>query len=198
MMDMGNRVFTLERKTKETDISCKINLDGSGIAHINTGIPFFDHMLISFTRYAKFDLDITAKGDLLVDFHHTVEDIGLVLGKALLGAVGDGKGIARFGWFLLPMDDALVRVVLDISGRPYLSYEVAYKEERVGEFPVSLVVEFLKAFSNEAKITLHVDSIRGENAHHIIEAIFKALGKALRMSLSLEGDDIPSTKGLLI
>ncbi len=195
---MENRVFTLTRKTKETDITCKIDLDGVGISHIETGIPFFDHMLISFTRYARFDLDIIAKGDLSVDFHHTVEDVGLVLGKAILGALGEGRGIERFGWFLLPMDDALVRVALDISGRPYLSYNATYKEERVGEFSVSLVVEFLRAFSNEAKITLHIDVLKGENAHHIIEAIFKALGKALGISLSIKGDEIPSTKGLLV
>ncbi len=196
---MEDRIAKITRKTKETEISCALNLDRKGSFRIETGIPFFDHMLISFVRYGEFSLELIAKGDLEVDFHHTVEDIGLVLGKTFLSAIGDGKGIERFGAFLLPMDEALVRVVLDISGRPYLSYNVEYKEERVGDFPVSLVVEFLRAFSNEAKITLHIDMIRGENAHHIIEAIFKALGKALKIAVSITGgDEIPSTKGLLV
>ncbi len=194
----NSRVFTLKRKTKETDIVCTINLDGKGFSEIDTGIPFFDHMLTSFARYGRFDLKLSAKGDLEVDYHHTVEDVGLVLGGAILGALGDARGIERFGAFLLPMDDALARVVIDISGRPYLSYNVNYSEERVGKFPVSLVVEFLRALSNEAKLTLHVDLLKGNNAHHIIEAIFKALGKALGMAVSLTGDDIPSTKGLLV
>ena len=195
---MANRTYTLKRKTKETDILCTLNLDGRGLTDIDTGIPFFDHMLISFSRYAKFDLELKAKGDLEVDFHHTVEDIGIVLGTTILKAIGDAKGIERFGAFLLPMDDALLRVVLDISGRPYLSYNVKFYEERVGDFPVNLVVEFLRAFVNQARITLHVDIIRGENAHHVIEAMFKALGKSLHIATSLTGDDIPSTKGLLV
>ncbi len=194
----NSRVFSLKRKTKETDIVCTINLDGKGFSEIDTGIPFFDHMLTSVARYGRFDLKLSAKGDLEVDYHHTVEDVGLVLGRAILGALGDARGIERFGAFLLPMDDALARVVIDISGRPYLSYNVNYSEERVGKFPVSLVVEFLRALSNEAKLTLHVDLLRGNNAHHIIEAIFKALGKALGIAVSLTGDDIPSTKGLLV
>ncbi len=195
---MADRTYTLKRKTKETDILCTLNLDGKGLADIDTGIPFFDHMLVSFSRYARFDLELKAKGDLEVDFHHTVEDVGIVLGSTILKAVGDAKGIERFGAFLLPMDDALLRVVLDISGRPYLSYNVKFYEERVGDFPVNLVVEFLRAFVNQARITLHVDMIRGENAHHVIEAMFKALGKSLHIATSLTGDDIPSTKGLLV
>lgn len=195
---MADRTYTLTRKTKETDILCTLNLDGKGLSDIDTGIPFFDHMLVSFSRYARFDLELKAKGDLEVDFHHTVEDVGIVLGSVLLKAIGDAKGIERFGAFLLPMDDALLRVVLDISGRPYLSYNVKFYEERVGDFPVNLVVEFLRAFVNQAKLTLHVDMIRGENAHHVIEAMFKALGKSLHIATSLTGDDIPSTKGLLV
>ncbi len=195
---MADRTYTLTRKTKETDILCTLNLDGKGLSDIDTGIPFFDHMLVSFSHYARFDLELKAKGDLEVDFHHTVEDVGIVLGSVLLKAIGDAKGIERFGAFLLPMDDALLRVVLDISGRPYLSYNVKFYEERVGDFPVNLVVEFLRAFVNQAKLTLHVDMIRGENAHHVIEAMFKALGKSLHIATSLTGDDIPSTKGLLV
>jgi len=196
---MEDRISKITRKTKETEISCSLNLDRKGNLEVKTGIPFFDHILFSFAKYGEFSLELIAKGDLEIDFHHTVEDVGLVLGKGFLSAIGDGKGIERFGAFLLPMDEALVRVVLDISGRPYLSYNVEYKEEKVGNFPVSLVIEFLRAFSNEAKLTLHIDVIRGENAHHIIEAIFKALGKALRTAVSLTGgDEIPSTKGLLI
>jgi len=196
---MENRISSLSRKTKETNITCTLNIDGSGASNIETGIPFLDHMLISFVKYAKFDLDIKATGDLEVDYHHEVEDIGLVLGSAFLDALSDGKGIERFGSFLLPMDDALVRVVVDISGRPYLSYNVEFNEERVGSFPVALVVEFMRAFSNQAKLTLHIDALRGENAHHTIEAMFKSLGKALKIAVSrLGGDEIPSTKGLLI
>ena len=197
---MGKRAFKIERKTKETDISISCNLDGRGTYKIDTGMPFLNHLLIAFARYSEFDLEVYAKGDLDVDFHHTVEDIGLVLGKVIVSALGDGRGIERFGTYFIPMDEALVRVVLDISGRPFLFYNIDFKEERIGDFPVSLFIEFMRAFVNEGKFTLHIDMLRGENAHHVAEAMFKGIGKVFKIAVGINplSKDIPSTKGVLI
>lgn len=193
------RKVEVKRKTAETDIYVELNIDGKGSYDIKTGIGFFDHMLSLFAKHGLFDLKVIAKGDLEVDTHHTVEDVGIVLGTAFLKASGDKKSIKRFSTFYVPMDEALVRVSLDISGRPYLYYDLPLKAERVGNFETETVEEFFRAFAYNFGITLHVELLHGVNTHHIIEASFKALGKALDEALKTDEriDGIPSTKGIL-
>jgi imidazoleglycerol-phosphate dehydratase len=188
----------VERKTKETAISLSIDLDGTGSAEISTGIPFFDHMLSLMAMHGLFDLTLQAKGDLEVDFHHTVEDVGIVLGTGIKQALGDGTGIRRFGEALVPMDEALGRVVLDISGRPFLGYRVKAKG-RIKDFSSELVESFFKAVADHAGITLHIDLLCGKNLHHIVEAIFKGFGRALDAATCLDERraGVPSTKGRL-
>jgi imidazoleglycerol-phosphate dehydratase len=188
------------RKTKETDISLSLNLDGSGNSNLSANLPFLEHMLDQTTRYSSIDLDLNAIGDLEIDAHHTVEDIGITLGAAFDKALGDKKGIHRFGYAYIPLDEALSRVVIDFSGRPGLIYNVTYPRARVGEFDVELLGEFFQGFSNHAKATIHIDNIRGKNAHHIAETIFKAFGKAIKMAISFDKKNInkiPSTKEFL-
>ncbi|MFL2552370.1 MAG: imidazoleglycerol-phosphate dehydratase HisB [Gammaproteobacteria bacterium] len=188
------------RKTKETDITLSLNLDGSGNSNLSANLPFLEHMLDQTTRYSSIDLDLNAKGDLEIDAHHTVEDIGITLGAAFDKALGDKKGIHRFGYAYIPLDEALSRVVIDFSGRPGLIYNATYPRARVGEFDVELLSEFFHGFSNHAKATIHIDNIRGKNAHHIAETIFKAFGKALKMAISFDKQNInkiPSTKEFL-
>ena len=188
------------RKTKETDISLALNLDGTGNSNLVANLPFLEHMLDQTTRYSSIDLDLDAKGDLEIDAHHTVEDIGITLGAAFDKALGDKKGIHRFGYAYIPLDEALSRVVIDFSGRPGLIYNVSYPRARVGEFDIELLSEFFHGFSNHAKATIHIDNIRGKNAHHIAETIFKAFGKAIKMAISFDEnniDKIPSTKEFL-
>ena len=188
------------RKTKETDISLTLNLDGVGHSNLAANLPFLEHMLDQTTRYSSIDLDLDAKGDLEIDAHHTVEDIGITLGAAFDKALGDKKGIHRFGYAYIPLDEALSRVVIDFSGRPGLIYNVSYPRARVGEFDIELLSEFFHGFSNHAKATIHIDNIRGKNAHHIAETIFKAFGKAIKMAVSFDEkniDKIPSTKEFL-
>ena len=193
------RSASLDRKTSETEITLRISLDGEGRSSIRTGIPFFDHMLTLFSRHGLVDLDVEAKGDIEVDYHHTVEDVGLALGAAFTKALGDKSGIRRYSSAYVPMDEALARVVVDCSGRPYLAYEVPRGVEAIGLFPFQLVEEFLRAFSVQAGLTLHVSILAGRDAHHMAEAIFKALGRALDVAVSRDDrvKGIPSTKGVL-
>ncbi|MCZ6526799.1 MAG: imidazoleglycerol-phosphate dehydratase HisB [Gammaproteobacteria bacterium] len=194
------RKASVKRKTKETNINVEINLDGSGVAELDIGIPFLEHMLVQLARHGMFDLKIDAKGDLEIDAHHTVEDVGITLGQALNQALGDKKGIRRYGHAYVPLDEALTRVVLDCSGRPSLEYQVTYPRARVGEFDIDLLYEFFQGFINHALITLHIDNFRGRNSHHSAETIFKAFSRALRMAVELDPrmDGItPSTKGTL-
>lgn len=194
------RTAKVERKTKETDIKLTINLDGKGQYSIDTSIPFLDHMLSLMCKHGIFDMKLKAKGDIDIDYHHTVEDIGIVLGKALKQALGDMKGISRFGQATVPMDESLAAVSLDISGRPYLVYKVLFpKRSKIKNFDPDLIEDFLHAFVNNSGITLHVESPYGRNTHHIIEAIFKALGRALKNAVSIDPrvKDIPTTKGKL-
>lgn len=196
----------VERKTKETAVRVSLTLDGQGQYRVDTGMGFFDHMLETFTKHSMFDLHVHASGDLRVDYHHTVEDIGLVLGQALRQALGDKKGITRFGWAAIPMDESLAECAVDLSGRPILVYDAesgfegkSPRDERIGEFPVSLVHEFFEAFSTTSETTLHLTLRRGKNAHHNIEAMFKAAARALRQAVSIDPRraGIPSTKGVL-
>ena len=193
------RVTELSRKTNETDIVLKLNLDGSGKSAIETGIGFFDHMLDSFARHGLFDLELSVNGDLYVDAHHTVEDTGIILGKAIKEAVGDKKGIVRFGDCILPMDDSLVLCALDLSGRPYLRYDLPLTVERVGYLDTELVHEFFYAVSYGAEMNLHIMKMNGENNHHLIEAAFKAFAKALDQAVQVDARivDVLSTKGSL-
>jgi imidazoleglycerol-phosphate dehydratase len=193
------RIGRVTRKTKETDIALTLNLDGSGKSEIETGIPFFDHMLELFTRHGLFDLKLRAAGDLEIDAHHTVEDIGIALGAALAEALGDKTGINRYGDCLMPMDEVLVAAAVDISGRPGLVYEVDLPIELIGAYDTSLTVEFLQALVNNAKLTLHVHLMKGGNAHHIVEAVFKGLARALSQAVALNPrvSGVPSTKGKL-
>lgn len=193
------RTARVERKTKETEISVELALDGGGKAEIETGMPFFNHMLESFTRHGLFDIRIKAKGDVEVDYHHTVEDVGLALGQAFKEALGDKQGIRRFGEASCPLDETLAQVVVDISGRPYLSYNVKIRPGRVGDFDTDLPHEFFAAFANQLGLNLHIDVIRGENPHHIIEACFKAFARAMDMATQLDDriEGVLSTKGSL-
>ena len=194
------RTAELHRATRETDIRAQINLDGLGSCAVNTGIGFLDHMLEQIARHGLIDLTLEAKGDLHIDDHHTAEDSALVLGAALKEALGDCAGITRYGMVLSPMDEALVRVVLDISGRPHLSWRVDFPANKIGTMDVELFQEWFKAFASAAGITLHVDGLAGENSHHIAEACFKGLARALRQAISADsrrGDEIPSSKGVL-
>lgn len=188
------------RRTKETDISVEINLDGSGKYSINTSIPFLDHMLSLMCRHGLFDAKLKAKGDIEIDYHHTVEDVGIVLGKAIKQALGDMKGISRYGQASVPMDEALASVSLDISGRPYLVYKVEFpKKSKLKDFDPDLIEDFLQAFVSNSGITLHVNILYGRNTHHIIEAIFKGLGRALRQAVTIDPriKGLPTTKGKL-
>ncbi len=189
----------IDRITNETNIKLVLNLDGSGKSTIKTGIPFFDHMLDQFTFHSQIDLELDAKGDLGIDCHHTVEDCGICLGTAFSNALGDKKGINRYGFFLLPMDDALIRVALDFSGRSFLSWNVKFPTSSVGNFDLELVREFFNSFSTNSRATIHVDMLNGFNSHHIAEAVFKSMGKAIKMAITKDQrlDSIPSTKGSL-
>lgn len=197
---MNPRTASVSRDTNETQITINVNLDGTGVARLETGVPFLEHMLDQVARHGMIDIDIRATGDLHIDGHHTVEDVGITLGQAFAQAVGDKKGIRRYGHAYVPLDEALSRVVIDFSGRPGLEYEVSYPRARIGEFDVDLVVEFFQGFCNHALTTVHIDCLRGHNAHHIVETIFKAFGRAMRMALEADprmGDSVPSTKGSL-
>jgi imidazoleglycerol-phosphate dehydratase len=197
---MADRTASVERNTLETKIRISVNLDGSGQSCLETGVPFLDHMLDQVARHGLIDLDIAAEGDLHIDAHHTVEDIGITLGQAIARAVGDKKGIRRYGHAYVPLDEALSRVVVDFSGRPGLVHEVTYTRASIGQFDTELFFEFFQGFVNHAAVTLHIDNLRGRNAHHIAETIFKAFGRALRMALEpdprMQGV-MPSTKGSL-
>lgn len=197
---MSMRRATINRETLETQIQIAIDLDGRGVSRFDTGIPFFEHMLDQVARHGLMDLDIQASGDLHIDDHHTVEDIGITLGQAFKQALGDKKGIYRYGHAYVPLDEALSRVVVDFSGRPGLEYHVDYPRARVGNFDVDLFREFFQGFVNHGLVTLHIDNLRGRNTHHIVETVFKAFGRALRMAVALD-DRIqgvtPSTKGSL-
>ncbi|HOJ47210.1 MAG TPA: imidazoleglycerol-phosphate dehydratase HisB [Bacillota bacterium] len=185
------------RMSEETKISCMLNLDGTGKAEVKTGVGFLNHLLTLFTFHSGFDLTLNAEGDIYVDDHHTVEDVGIVLGTALDKALGDRLGINRYGFFLLPMDETLARVVCDISGRPYLVLEAAFTREMIGDLATENLKELLKSLANKAGLTLHIDILRGENNHHMAEAIFKALGRALGEAVKVTSDRNPSTKGLI-
>lgn len=197
---MTQRTAEVERNTLETQIICKINLDGTGKAVFVTGVPFLDHMLDQVARHGLIDMDIEAHGDLHIDAHHTVEDIGITLGQAFTKAIGDKKGIYRYGHSYIPLDEALSRVVIDFSGRPGLFYDVKYPKAMIGSFDVDLFREFFQGFVNHAGVTLHIDSLKGANAHHVAETIFKALGRAIRMAITADmrmAGIMPSTKGSL-
>ncbi|MDX1335996.1 MAG: imidazoleglycerol-phosphate dehydratase HisB [Gammaproteobacteria bacterium] len=197
---MADRKAQVERNTLETQVKISVNLDGTGQSSFDTGVPFLEHMLDQVARHGMIDLEITARGDLHIDAHHTVEDIGITLGQAFAQAVGDKKGIRRYGHAYVPLDEALSRVVIDLSGRPGLVHEVEYTAGSIGQFDTQLFHEFFQGFINHAGVTLHVDNIRGSNAHHIAETAFKAFGRALRMAVEvdprMEGV-MPSTKGTL-
>ena len=192
-----SRIAKKQRKTNETDITVEMNLDGAGQYEIDTGVGFLDHMLTHLGKHSKIDLTVKAKGDLEVDAHHTVEDVGIAIGEALLEALGDKKGITRYGNSSVPMEDAMAAVAVDLSGRPFCVYDVKYRTEKIGEFDVECVEEFLRAFSNSGKFNLHVGVPYGTNSHHIAEAVFKAMGQSLGAAVKITGTDIPSTKGTL-
>ena len=194
------RSAEVTRNTKETQIRVRLNLDGNGVAKLTTGIPFLEHMLDQVARHGMVDLDIDAKGDLHIDAHHTVEDIGITFGQAFVKAIGDKSGVRRFGHAYVPLDEALSRVVIDFSGRPCLSYNVKFTRALIGEFDADLVHEFFQGFVNHAQVTLHIDNLRGDNAHHQCETMFKAFARALRMAVEHDpraGGSVPSTKGSL-
>jgi imidazoleglycerol-phosphate dehydratase len=194
------RTATISRRTHETDVSVAVALDGTGKADIATGVGFFDHMLELLARHALIDLEVKAQGDLQVDFHHTVEDVGIALGQAVLKALGEKKGLARYASLDLPMDETLTRVAVDVSGRPFLVFRVAFPAAKIGEFDTELVREFFQAFAMNAGLTLHVETLYGVNAHHIAESCFKGLARCLRAALAVdprEGGRVPSTKGAL-
>ena len=197
---MSSRTATIERNTLETQIKVSIDLDGQGTSSFQTGIPFFEHMLDQIARHGMIDLDIQANGDIEIDDHHTVEDVGITLGQAFSQAIGDKKGIVRYGHAYVPLDESLSRVVVDFSGRPGLEYHVDYPRAMIGRFDVDLILEFFQGFVNHANVTLHIDNLRGRNAHHIAETIFKAFGRALRMAATRDeraAGIMPSTKGTL-
>ena len=194
------RVASVSRKTAETDIAIKLAVDGRGAGQIDTGIPFFDHMLTLFAKHGLFDLEVKARGDVAVDYHHTVEDVGIVLGEAFKQAVGDKIGLRRYGFFILPMDEALARVVIDLGGRPHLVYDVSPANMFVRDFNLALVKEFFRAFANAAGANVHVQLAYGEEPHHVVEAVFKAFARALDAATQIEpraADRLPSTKGRL-
>jgi imidazoleglycerol-phosphate dehydratase len=197
---MSPRKSSVTRNTLETRIEVAVNLDGAGVANLKSGLPFLDHMLDQIARHGMLDLDIRADGDLHIDAHHTVEDIGITFGQAVLKALGDKVGIRRYGHAYVPLDEALSRVVIDFSGRPGLDYHIEFPRARVGDFDIDLVHEFFQGFANHAMVTLHIDTLRGKNAHHIAETVFKAFGRALRMAVEpdprMQGQ-LPSTKGSL-
>ncbi|MYD78643.1 MAG: imidazoleglycerol-phosphate dehydratase HisB [Gammaproteobacteria bacterium] len=199
-MTDSKRTASIQRTPRETDIRVDLNLDGSGTSKRDTGLPFFEHILDQVARHGMVDLDISAKGDLHIDAHHTVEDVGITLGQAIAKAIGDKSGIVRYGHAYVPLDEALSRTVIDFSGRPTLEYDVTYPRERVGTFDVDLFREFFQALCNHAGITLHISNLNGRNAHHIAETIFKSFGRALRMAAQYDPRSsgvIPSTKGSL-
>lgn len=194
------RTAEVTRKTAETDISLKLNLDGSGKSNINTGCGFLDHMLVLFASHGRFDLDIKCKGDTYVDYHHTVEDIGIALGKAFFGALGDKRGIYRYGDTILPMDEALIMSAVDFSGRSYLGYDLKIPTEKVGDFDTELIEEFFLGFIRNAECALHIKMLSGKNTHHILEGAFKSVARTLREAVQLDEEfknEIPSTKGVL-
>jgi imidazoleglycerol-phosphate dehydratase len=197
---MSERKASVQRNTLETQIEVKLDVDGGGVSQFKTGIPFLEHMLDQVARHGMFDIEISANGDLHIDAHHTVEDVGITLGQAFAQAVGDKRGIRRYGHAYVPLDEALSRVVVDFSGRPGLEYGVQFSRARIGEFDVDLFHEFFQGFVNHAQVTLHLDCLRGDNSHHIAETLFKAFGRALRMALEedprMQGV-LPSTKGKL-
>ena len=197
--EIRERRAVLARKTRETDIQLELGLDGSGQYEVSTGIAFFDHMLESFAKHGAFDLQLRAKGDLAVDLHHTVEDVGIALGSAVRQALGDARGIRRYGFFVLPMAESRVDVSLDVSNRPYLVYRVELANDRIGSFDVSLVEDFLHAFAQNAGLDLHVELRYGRSPHHVVEAIFKGFARALRAAVELDPrvSDVPSVKGVL-
>ncbi|MDO9162708.1 MAG: imidazoleglycerol-phosphate dehydratase HisB [Methylococcaceae bacterium] len=197
---MAQRIAQVERKTLETQINIGINLDGTGKSNFAIGVPFLEHMLDQIARHGLIDMDIRAQGDLHIDDHHTVEDVGITLGQAFAKAIGDKKGIYRYGHAYVPLDEALSRVVIDFSGRPGLFYEVTYPKARIGSFDVDLFREFFQGFVNHAGVTLHIDNLKGSNAHHVAETIFKAMGRAIRMAITPDermAGMMPSTKGSL-
>ena len=197
---MGARTADISRDTRETQIRVRVNLDGTGEQDLQTGVPFFEHMLAQVVRHGLIDLTVDARGDLDIDAHHTVEDVGIVFGQAVAEALGERRGIARYGHAYVPLDESLSRVVLDFSGRPGLFFHASFHRPRVGEFDVELVREFFQGFANHARCTLHVDNLRGDNVHHMVETIFKAFGRALRAAVEPDprlGDATPSTKGSL-
>jgi imidazoleglycerol-phosphate dehydratase len=194
---MADRKAKIQRKTNETDIIVEMNLDGQGRYEIDTGVGFFDHMLTHLSKHSKIDMIVKAKGDLHIDAHHTIEDVGICIGEALIEALADKKGIARYGNSAVPMEDAKAVVTVDLSGRPFLVYKADFQSEKIGEFDTECVEEFLRSFSTVGKFNLHTDVPYGANSHHIAEAIFKAVGQALGAAVKIVGDDIPSTKGVL-
>ena len=191
------RTATIRRKTKETDIQLRLNLDGTGQSNLDTGIGFFDHMLTAFSFHSGIDLDVTCKGDLDVDDHHTVEDVGLALAAAIFEALGDKLGINRYGMSYVPMDETLARVVIDFSGRPTFVYKADLERDKLGTMDTQNVQEFFKSISNEAKMNLHMEVLYGDNDHHKVEALFKALGRAVKEAVKIVDDRLPSTKGVL-
>ena len=194
------RISEINRKTNETDISLKLNIDGTGVSNIQTGCGFLDHMLTLFSRHSRCDLDVKCVGDTYVDYHHTVEDIGIVLGKALAECLGEMRGIKRYGSFILPMDESLILTAIDISGRSYLGFNLNIPTQRVGDFDTELVREFFEAFVRSSNITLHINQLEGYNSHHIIEGAFKSVARSLKEAVSIDEkfkSEIPSTKGVL-
>ena len=194
------RTYSINRKTAETDIELSVNIDGTGKSEINTGCGFLDHMLTLFAKHARFDLEVTCKGDTHVDYHHTAEDIAIVLGTAISECIGDAKGINRYGHIILPMDESLILCAVDMSGRAYLNYDLHIPTEKVGDFDTELVEEFMVAFSRCAKMNLHLKQLDGSNSHHIIEGAFKALARAMKNAVEIDEkykNEIPSTKGIL-
>ncbi len=194
---MENRTAKIHRKTNETDVALELNIDGQGKYEIDTGIGFLDHMLTHLSKHSRIDLVVKARGDLDVDAHHTVEDIAICLGECLLKSLGDKKGIARYGYCSVPMEDALANVSVDLSGRAKCVYNVEYRTAKIGDFDVECIEEMLRSFSDNGRFNLHINVPYGTNSHHIAEAIFKALGKALGMAVTIHGTDVPSTKGIL-
>jgi imidazoleglycerol-phosphate dehydratase len=192
-----DRIGEIKRTTSETDISIRINLDGSGKRNINTGVGFFDHMLDLFAKHGNFDLECIANGDIHIDYHHTVEDVGIAIGTAIKDALGNKAGIKRYGTYYIPMMETLTRTSVDLSGRGYLSFNCKFERDKVGEFDTELTEEFFFSVAQNGGINMHMDLIRGDNTHHIIESFFKSFARALKESVTIEGTEIPSTKGII-